>query len=281
MPDMDWVEAVTRTRHDGRSAVLVTVSRVRGHAPREAGAKMVVTADASFGSIGGGNLEATVIDRAREMLADGSHTPEMVEMALNEHVRTRHGRQCCGGELAVFLEPLPARPTVAVFGVGHVGLELGRLLARHPLLVHLVDSRPGQLEGAKQLAGQVADIHTHAAPIPETALTSLPAGAHVYIMTHDHAEDFALCDAALRRGDLGSIGLIGSAAKWARFRKGLTEGGHKPAAVDTITCPIGLPGLFGKSPAVIAVSVVAELLTRLEADVASPNHVADLDAVVQ
>lgn len=272
---MDWLEAVARSRADGRSAVLVTVAKVRGHAPREAGAKMVVTTDASYDSIGGGNLEATVTDRARDLLAAGSRAPETVEMSLNEHVSTRHGRQCCGGEVTVLLEPLPARPTVAVFGVGHVGLELGRILARHPLVVHLVDSRAGQLDGARELAGQIADVHVHHAPAPETVLASLPAGSHIYVMTHDHAEDMVLCDAALRRGDLGSVGLIGSAAKWARFRKRLTEGGHERAAVDTITCPIGLPGLSGKSPAVIAVSVAAELLARLEADAhpAGPENV--------
>ena len=72
---MDWLEAAARARADGRSAVLVTVSGVRGHSPREAGAKMVVTTDGSFDSIGGGNLEATVTDRARELLAAGARTP--------------------------------------------------------------------------------------------------------------------------------------------------------------------------------------------------------------
>ena len=84
----------------------------------------------------------------------------------------------------------------------------------------------------------------HHAPVPELALGALPAGTHVLVMTHDHAEDFALCDAALRCGHLGSIGLIGSAAKWARFRSGLLVEGHDEATVARIECPIGdrLPG---------------------------------------
>ncbi len=278
---MDWLEAAARARADGRSAVLVTVSAVRGHSPREAGAKMVVTAEGSYDSIGGGNLEATVTDRAHELLAAGTQTPETITMSLNDRVTTRHGRQCCGGEVTVLLEPLPARPTVAVFGVGHVGMELGRILARHPLIVHLADSRAEQLEEARQLTGQIADVRVHHAPAPETVLATLPAGAHVYVMTHDHAEDMVLCDAALRRGDL-DVGLIGSRAKWARFRKQLTEGGHAPAAVDTITSPIGLPTLAGKSPAVIAVSVAADLLARLEAeaDPGGPTHVPELHDTV-
>lgn len=181
----------------------------------------------------------------------------------------------------MLLEPLPARPTVAVFGAGHVGLELARILARHPLTVHLVDSRAGQLDGARELTGQVAGVHLHHAPAPETVLETLPSGAHVYVMTHDHAEDMVLCDAALRRGDL-EVGLIGSRAKWARFRKRLVEDGHPAAAVDAITCPIGLPGLTGKSPAVIAVSVAADLLARLaaDADPDGPHHVPELHDVI-
>jgi len=83
-------------------------------------------------------------------------------------------------------------------------------------------------------------------------------------MTHDHAEDFALCDAALRLSTaddlrLGSIGLIGSRAKWARFRQNLTAEGHEESALDRITCPIGLPSIPGKDPASIAVGVAASL----------------------
>jgi xanthine/CO dehydrogenase XdhC/CoxF family maturation factor len=79
-------------------------------------------------------------------------------------------------------------------------------------------------------------------------------------MTHDHAEDAALCDAALRNGQLATIGLIGSSAKWARFRRKLTDDGLAAEAIDKITTPIGLPELTGKEPATIAVSVAAWLL---------------------
>ena len=83
--------------------------------------------------------------------------------------------------------------------------------------------------------------------------------SHVLIMSHDHAEDLILCDTALGRDDLASVGLIGSSAKWARFRKRLREQGHEDADIDRITCPIGISGIDGKSPAVIAISVVAAL----------------------
>ncbi|WP_347040398.1 XdhC family protein [Glutamicibacter halophytocola] len=82
-------------------------------------------------------------------------------------------------------------------------------------------------------------------------------------MTHDHAEDFHLSDAALRQRSLGSIGLIGSKAKWARFRKNLRDSGHSEQEISRIQCPIGIPEVAGKQPAVIAVSVAAQLMQLL------------------
>jgi xanthine dehydrogenase accessory factor len=229
---------------------------------------MVVTADATYGSIGGGNLEETAIGRARTALEGGATEPETLAVSLSDRARTEHGRQCCGGEVGVLLEPLPVVPAVAVFGVGHVGLELARILARHDLELHLADSRRDQLEADRLavLDDAVAAVHVHHAPVPELVLGTVPPGTHVLVLTHDHAEDFALCDAALRCSHLGSIGLIGSAAKWARFRKGLLVEGHGEADVDRITTPIGSPDVTGKEPATIALSVAASLVARLARD---------------
>lgn len=260
---MDWLEAVTRARREGSPVVLVTVVAVRGHAPRDAGAKMVVAADHSWGSVGGGNLEEAAITRAREIIATGVITPETQVSKLSDKARNRHGRQCCGGEVTLLLEPLPARPTVAIFGMGHVGLELGRILSRLDIRLVLVDSREDQLEPLRlaEITGGPADVSVQHLLLGEQQLEALPRGAHVLIMSHDHAEDFALCDAALRLPALGSIGLIGSSAKWSGFRRRLAEAGHPASAIERITCPIGLPGISGKEPAVIAVSVAAALLS--------------------
>jgi xanthine dehydrogenase accessory factor len=188
-------------------------------------------------------------------------------MSLSDKARTEHGRQCCGGEVTLLLEPLPVVPAVAVFGVGHVGLELARILSRHDLDLHLVDSRQAQLteERLACLDDALASVRVHHAPVPELVLGTVPAGCHVFVMTHDHAEDFAICDAALRCGHLATVGLIGSAAKWARFRSGLLVEGHEPALVDTIRCPIGDPAVPGKEPATVALSVATALLREIGA----------------
>ena len=265
---MNWVAAVEALRRERRAGVLVTLVTVRGHAPREAGAKMVVAADATWDSIGGGNLEATAVARARAMLADETtRIPELMSLSLNDKAPVEHGVQCCGGEVTILLEPLAVVPSVAIFGLGHVGVELARILARHDVELHLVDSRAEQASD-RALAGATRDalarVHVHHAPVPELVLGQVPKGTHVLVMTHDHAEDIALCDVALRCSHLGSVGLIGSSAKWSRFRVKLAEEGHGPDALARITTPIGLPDVAGKDPATIAVSVAAALVRTFE-----------------
>jgi xanthine dehydrogenase accessory factor len=268
MPDLTWVSAVGRLRSAREPGVLVTLAEVRGHAPRAAGAKLVVSATQSWGSIGGGNVEAVAIERARAMLSDPGTTTELIRVALSDKAPYQHGVQCCGGEVTVLFEQLPVVPAVAIFGVGHVGLELARILARHDIDLHLIDTRPEQLteERLAVIADAVAQVHVHQVPVlPEIVLGELPPGSHVLIMTHDHAEDVALCDAVLRGGEFGSIGLIGSAGKWARFqRRLLTEGGHDASSLARIRTPIGLADITGKEPATIAVSVAADLLRTFE-----------------
>ncbi len=272
---MRWLQAVEQLRDERRPGVLVTLVSVRGHAPREAGAKMVVTADATWDSIGGGNTEATAVARARELLASDNPTPVTFTLDLSDKAPGEHGVQCCGGEVTLLLEPLAVRPAVAVFGVGHVGLELARILTRHDLDLHLVDSRPEQLgaEVLAPLADADARVHVHhEAVLPELVLAELPAGCHVLVMTHDHAEDLAILDAALRTSHLGPVGLIGSSAKWSRFRSTLLADGHDATAVDGIVTPIGLPSLAGKDPATIAISVAAALLQSFADETAAQGH---------
>jgi len=269
---MDWVDALQRLREARTPAVIVTLAMVRGHAPRNGGAKLVVSPDALFGTVGGGNLEATAIAQAREMLVAGSDEPRLLTLTLSDKATVEYGVQCCGGEVTMLLEPVRAVPSVAIFGLGHVGLELARILARHELELRLIDARTEMLDPARVgvpgssgiLADAVATVLLRHAPVPESAIAELPAGTHVLIMTHDHVEDLAVTDQALRSDALGSIGLIGSASKWARFRAKLIELGHTEADLARVSTPIGTPEVGGKAPASIAVSVAARTLQLIE-----------------
>ena len=274
------MNAMARLRTERVPGVLVTVVGVRGHAPREAGAKMVVSERDCWGTIGGGNLEQSALVTARELLRNGIREPQTHSWGLTEKAPARHGVQCCGGEVSVLFEPLLPVPAVAVFGLGHVGTELARILSRHDIELHLVDSRSRHVEPPRLAAitdDALARVHIHHAVVPELVLGELPAGCHVLLMTHDHAEDAALCDAALRCGHLGSIGLIGSSVKWRRFAKRLAEEGHDAAALARIHTPIGLPEITGKEPATIAVSVAAELLLRFERERSTSSDLEETD----
>jgi xanthine dehydrogenase accessory factor len=237
---------------------------------------MVVSATGSWGSIGGGDLEAAAIVQARASLATPGAGAELVRSELSDRVPHEHGGQCCGGVVTVLFEPLPVVPAVAIFGVGHVGWELSRILARHDLELHLIDTREEMLSEDRllALADAVATVAVHRVPLlPETVIAELPRGCHVLIMTHDHVEDLALCDVALKRTDLGSIGLIGSRGKWARFRRRLSqESGHDAESFARIKTPIGIPEIKGSEPATIAVSVAADLLRAFQRELedASP-----------
>ncbi|GAB6903123.1 xanthine dehydrogenase accessory protein XdhC [Kineosporia succinea] len=258
---MDWLQGVQHLREHHQPGVLVTVAAVRGHAPREAGAKMVVGPRRTWGTVGGGNLEAVAIERSREPLPG----PEMLTMRLSDKAPHEHGVQCCGGEVTLLLEPLPVPPSVAIFGAGHVGLELARILARHDLELHLIDTRPGQLhpERLSALEDSEARVVVHEVALaPEHVLKVLPAGTHVLIMTHDHAEDLAICDQALRTPGLGPVGLIGSRAKAVTFTAKLKDAGHA-SGLSGIRCPVGVAGIAGKHPATVALSIAAELLPLL------------------
>ncbi|WP_407572166.1 xanthine dehydrogenase accessory protein XdhC [Deinococcus altitudinis] len=271
---MDWLGELQAYRERGEAAVLVTLLSVRGHAPREAGAKMVVGLNGTHGSVGGGNLEATAVERARRTLesgaraASGNPEPEVFTLRLTDRAPAEFGRQCCGGEVTLLLEMIgAARPAVAIFGVGHIGLSLARILATLDLDLHLIDSRAAQLAperlAALYLEAQ-AGVHLHHSPIPELVLGDLPAHTHLLVMTHDHSEDAAILDAALRRPGDHFTGLIGSGAKWTRFREQLLSLGHSAATLDRVTTPIGVPGIRSKRPEMIAVAVAAQIAQLLE-----------------
>ena len=249
--------------------MLVRVGETRGSVPRESGTCMLVFAQALHGTIGGGHLEFAATAHARRMLASGQQT-DVQRQVLGPSLG-----QCCGGALQLHFERIETgqgvslrqklegpRTPLALFGGGHVGRALVNTLASLPFAVRWIDSRdeifPVQLPAHVQCE--------HSDPV-EAAVNDLLPGSRVLIMSFSHAEDLEVVMACLRRlrerEDLPFVGLIGSKTKWATFQKRLQERGFSPAELQRITCPIGLPGIPGKAPEVIAVSVAAQLLQTL------------------
>jgi xanthine dehydrogenase accessory factor len=268
---MNRVRAIaSRWLAQGVPAVVVEVLRVEGSAPRHAGTRMLVAADRLEGTIGGGHLEFVAIATARQALA-GTALPPDTRYALGPSLG-----QCCGGVVWLRLAWLDAaalaawpqarpRMRVAVAGNGHVGRALVALLATLPLEVDWLATLAD--EGAPLPDPSVAEglVRLHADGDPLGALRDLAPGSHLRILTHSHALDFDLAEAALRDGRFASVGVIGSRSKAAGFRRRLLARGCSPAQVAGLQCPIGLPGITGREPGVIAVAIVAQLLAAAHA----------------
>ncbi|CAG9264638.1 xanthine dehydrogenase accessory protein XdhC [Paraburkholderia unamae] len=340
-----WLSDLQQLLAHGDAAVLVTVARVEGSAPREAGTKMIVTREAARHTIGGGHLEWKAIEIARQVLRDGMRTPHarrLERLALGPSLG-----QCCGGAVvlaferldvadlgwiatlarrlatgastvrsvsfrssrngspeghaaatsaaaatdAVMLsEPEPAAQApdcllwetggttlltetiapndfpVVLFGAGHVGAALVRVLGTLPCRVLWVDERDAAFPTPEAFALLNApNVAIDANDAPDEAVDTAPPGTSFIVMTHDHSRDLDLAERILRRGDFVFFGMIGSHTKRKQFEHRLAARGIDPMQIARMNCPLGVDGIVDKSPEVIAVSAAAQLLQAIEA----------------
>lgn len=332
---INWLQALCALDRHQTPAVLITVAKIEGSCPREAGAKMLVTTAAQFDTIGGGHLELQACAIAREMLHRPTGTLE-AERRLQRCALGPSLGQCCGGVVQLAFEridphtdwqllaerlqqgqdswrllaleslapaalldadadampvqgaapgwrpALDASPTnriqmdaggarwlvdgclavrahLLLFGAGHVGAALVRALAELPCRVSWVDARDNQFP-----ATLPANVRIEATDTPEALVAAAAPDSCFLVMTHEHALDQQLAEQILRRieqrNDVQWFGLIGSETKRAHFSHRLQQRGIAPDTLARMTCPIGLPGIGGKQPAVIAASVAAQLL---------------------
>lgn len=253
-----WIEVLSKLRDQRRPCVQVVVTEVRGSAPREAGARMIVSGGKLvWGTIGGGNLEHLAMEHAGRLEASGQEAGESVSFPLSEKAG-----QCCGGQVTLFFECFPwQRHRVVVFGAGHVAQALAGLQPWLGAEVLLVDNRDEEsLE--PQLPAQ-RPYDTLFIDSPEEEIDTIDADSLVVIMTQDHALDLEILVRALQRGTFPYVGLIGSTRKWERFQKRLAARGFTEEQIATVTCPIGAAHT-SKEPRAIAVSTAAELLECME-----------------
>lgn len=155
------------------------------------------------------------------------------------------------------------RAHLLLFGAGHVGAAIVRALAELPCRVTWIDEREDMFPEIVP-----ANVTIEATDTPESVVATAPAGASFLVMTHSHALDQRLTEAILSRQDTGWFGLIGSHTKRKQFEHRLRARGILEARIDAMVCPIGLPGITGKQPALIAASVAAQLLETWEAQAA-------------
>ena len=263
---MEWLEKLL-LRLQSEPAVLVTVLATRGSVPRDVGTWMAVFARGFLATIGGGRLEQDAMEEARGMLAKATTESYERSFPLGPSLG-----QCCGGEVQLRFEPIsmadapaladrlrPLLTPVALFGGGHVGQALVRILGLLPTAVRWFDSRDDMFP-----TDLPSNVHTEYSDPVEVGVVDLVPHSRAFIMSFSHAEDFAVVAACLQRqremGDLPYIGLIGSKTKWATFRHRLEARGFTAQELDHVTCPIGVPGIDDKRPEVIAVAAAAQLL---------------------
>lgn len=271
------------------ACALVSVIRTQGSAPREEGARMVIGRHGFHGTIGGGALEWKALAMAQGLLGK----PRQVKI-FSQSLGPDLG-QCCGGRVTLAVESfdpacrgeaeayaareaegpftlqgrLPGfhgverfgedRRAVLVFGAGHVGRALILALAPFPVAVTWADPRPESFPGAmpRNVTAVTGD--------PLAVVDAAPPGALAFIMSHSHALDLSLADAALRNPAIVKVGLIGSATKRARFEKRLREAGVGEARIGAMICPIGIGGIRSKLPAAVALAVAAQIVALDEA----------------
>ena len=260
----DDIRAFLNRRPD---SVLVEVTDVKGSAPRDAGAWMLVARDMIFRTIGGGQLEYMAIDHARKILTGGRDTP--MDVPLGPEIG-----QCCGGRVGLSFKrvnrgltdelvgkvdaEIATRPHVYVFGAGHVGDALANALSFTPVRVTLVDTREADL-----MACDVPGVETCLSAMPEQVVRSAPPGSAFIVLTHDHALDFLIVTEALQRRDAVYVGMIGSKTKKATFKNWLKREMGSDNLFENLVCPVGGAVVKDKRPEVIAALVAAEVLTAV------------------
>jgi xanthine dehydrogenase accessory factor len=256
-------DIATRWLADGEPAVLVEVTQALGSAPREAGTRMLVSALRCAGTIGGGHLELKAIERARGMLARDDTTPQSAHYPLGPALG-----QCCGGAVTLAFSALDAKVLGAwpksaprfhlqLYGAGHVGRAIVQALTPLNVIVDWIDEREEEFPAAVTLP---AHVRTVCVDTIEAEVRTAPRGAYYLVLTHQHDLDLRISEAILKRGDFAYFGLIGSKTKRNRFIHHFEQRGISGATIERMTCPIGVPGIDGKEPEVIAAAVVAQLL---------------------
>ncbi|MQR98403.1 xanthine dehydrogenase accessory protein XdhC [Gluconobacter aidae] len=256
---------VLRWRSEGQEMVRLTVIRAKGSTPREEGAFMLLTCTEQSGTIGGGRLEWDCMAEGRALLASGGE-------AVERHIPLGPAiNQCCGGAVTIRMERVddPAAleaelradreklPQLLLFGAGHVGRALARSLALLPLRLVWVDAREDEFGTVPPGVEAVVTEQW------EALVQGAPAGSGVLVLTQSHALDALITGAALERGDLSYVGMIGSRTKRRRFESAFRQIDIPQERIDRLVCPIGDFGVRDKRPEVIATFVTAEVAARM------------------
>lgn len=247
---MEFYRAVAELLEKGQRGAVATVLAASGSTPREKGAKLLYREDGTqVGTVGGGAIEHFVLEECRKAIASGT------SIRLKKHLTKELG-MCCGGGVEILIEPLHERPLLAIFGGGHVGMELAKLAVRSEFRVLLIDDREGCL---KQAPDGVDFLEMGV----EKAFRALPEHpAYLVITTYDHQMDQQALTMALHRQD-HYVGMIGSVRKAKvtsdRIRARRRGLGENEPEFDRVYAPMGLD-IGAQTPFEIALCTLAQII---------------------
>lgn len=253
---IDVLRKAVEVRESGIEAVLITVIEKTGYGPSDTHFKLLVTATGErFGTVGGGAVEKSAIEKAEELLRTKSNHLQTYNLTDSHDLLEEEAvGMICGGKLTLFFEYLGAPETVVIFGGGHVGSALAYHLSPLNFKVHIIDNRPEISNNMEGITVHHVERFTDAV---ERGL--VPPNAWVIIVTYSHDEDYRIVHAVLEsKLDPKYVGLIGSKTKKRITLDRLkTELGDRYRE-DVLFTPVGL-NIGGKTPHEIALSVAAEI----------------------
>lgn len=245
---MSLLSRIAEVEERGPAAAVVTVVRVSGSTPREAGARMLVFRDGSIeGTIGGGRVEQEARAEAVAAIADGK--PRFLEYALTQELG-----MCCGGSTSLFIEVIGQAPRLLIFGAGHVGAALAKAATAAGFVVSVADEREELCNAARLPEASALFLDLEDAELPFGDAT------FVMVTTHDHALDQRLVETALKKPHRW-LGLIGSARKAELTRQRLAHKNFSEAEIARVRSPVGV-AIGAETPEEIAVSILAELIAE-------------------
>ncbi len=245
------IQQLAQAIENRQPAVLATVVEVRGASPAKVGAHIVLFADGkTAGTVGGGKLEAAILDDAKKVLSQ--HQGGLFHYRLAEEGQDAIGT-LCGGEVTVFIQPFLPAPQLVIVGGGHIGRPLKVMGEAAGFDVVVVDVQPGL------------------ATVPELAQVKLGEDSYVVLITTDHISDEAALRYALTT-PAPYIGMIGSLAKCRTIREHLLADGFTPQQLERVYAPIGLD-LGGVTPQEIAVAILAEVIACRHQKTLDTDHI--------
>jgi xanthine dehydrogenase accessory factor len=249
----DIYQEIVKIKEEGLEAALVTIVSATGSTPREEGAKMLVKPDGTIaGTIGGGSLEAQVIEEAVRVIKQGK--PKRIHFTLSDKQASEVG-MICGGDMEVFIEPILTAPTLFIFGGGHISLPLAKTARLLGFKIAVIDDRADFASAERFPEAEMVLAGDFSKAFPRLKIDKT---SYIVIVTRGHQHDEMVLEWAVGT-PAKYIGMIGSKTKVKTIFDHLLAKGVPKEKLDSVHSPIGL-AIGAQAPEEIAVSILAEII---------------------